>query len=330
MFRKIWQASMISLARSATITRFMQTSRATSFLSDKYVGGVSAAQGVQAAQQLYTQYGIRSSLFYLGEYVDSPELMRENVTEKLNVARALQSSGLDIHISIDPTQIGHSIAPEQARENAVQIADALQLALKQRAEQIDHKSEDAKSGLHGVMFDMEDASVNDATIGLHNQLQDDGYPVALTLQAYLKRTMADMKNQIERGSKVRLVKGAFAAGSDIAYTRRKDIKQNSRSLISLMLSRQAKAAGFYPIIATHDTALHQYTIDEAQKNGWAPGEYEFEMLLGVRTDVARALAKSGERVRLYVPFGRDWWPYAVRRIGENPGNAALLARSLFA
>jgi len=176
---------------------------------------------------------------------------------------------------------------------------------------------------------MEDASLNDPTIAAHNHLQDMGLPVALTLQAYMRRTRGDLAAQITRGSRVRLVKGAFAADSGIAFTKRAEVKANSRLLIGEMLSEQARESGFYPIIATHDTALQEFTIEIARANGWAAGEYEFEMLLGVRQDVAQALAARGEQVRLYVPFGRDWWPHAARRIGENPANAMLLARSLF-
>ncbi len=97
-----------------------------------------------------------------------------------------------------------------------------------------------------------------------------------------------------------------------------------------MFSAEARDAGFYPIVATHDDRLHAFARERADRAGWAAGEYEIEMLLGVRSDVAKALAESGQRVRLYVPFGRDWWPYALRRIGENPGNAWLLARGLAA
>lgn len=125
-----------------------------------------------------------------------------------------------------------------------------------------------------------------------------------------------------------MVKGAFAASAEIAFATQPQIKENSRKLISLMLSLEAKKNGFYPIIATHDTNLHQFAITQARANGWAADEYEFEMLLGVREDVAVALVKKGARVRLYVPFGRNWWPHAVRRIGENPRNAILLVRSL--
>jgi proline dehydrogenase len=178
------------------------------------------------------------------------------------------------------------------------------------------------------MLDMEDSSVVDPTISLHDALNDARLPVAVTLQAYLHRTEADLRSLIRRGARVRLVKGAFAAGGDIAFIGTSAIKTNSRRLIDLMLSREARDAGFYPIVATHDEKLHAHAIEQAQKYGWGPEEYEFEMLLGVRGDLAERLAADGQRVRLYLPFGRDWWPYAMRRIGENPGNAWLLARSL--
>ncbi|MEZ5840149.1 MAG: proline dehydrogenase family protein [Hyphomicrobiales bacterium] len=186
----------------------------------------------------------------------------------------------------------------------------------------------APGGIHCMMIDMEDHTVVDRTIALHDRLAAAGFPVALTLQAYLRRTEADILRLIERPARVRLVKGAFVAGSDIAFTTHAEIKANYRRLVDLMLSGTARASGFYPIIATHDDRLHAYARDVARRNGWPAGTYEFEMLMGVRGDVAEGLSRGGERVRLYVPFGKDWWPYAIRRIGENPRNALLLARSL--
>lgn len=317
--RRGWQNLMIALARSPRVKAFMQDARASSFLRDKYVAGRTAEQGAARARHLLETCGIRSSLFYMGEYVDRLDLVEENVARKIEVAQALRGVG-DIHVSVDPTQIGHHVDPALVRERAQKIADAISDAAAGKAAH--------GSSVDCLMFDMEDASLNDPTIALHDALQDAGYRVALTLQAYLKRTMADMEAQVARGSRVRLVKGAFAASREIAYTRTAEIKENSRRLIDLMLSARARETGFYPIIATHDTRLHDYAIDRARANGWSAGEYEFEMLLGVREDVARDLARRGERVRLYVPFGRDWWPHAVRRIGENPRNAVLLARSL--
>lgn len=315
--KRIWQASMIGLARTNAIKTFMQNSRATSFLRKKYVAGETVTAGAERAVALLEKNGIRSSLFFMGEYVDDPILIAETVQQKHDVAEAIAQRQLDIHISVDPTQIGHVISPQQMRGHAEKLAEKIQ-----------HLSAESK-GIHCLMFDMEDASLNDPTIALHNTLQDQGLPVALTLQAYMRRTMKDMEQQVQRGSRVRLVKGAFAAGPKLAFQGTAEIKHNSRQLIEVMLSKTAKSTGFYPIIATHDTNLHDFAIDVARKNGWSKGEYEFEMLLGVREDVAQNLAHEGERVRLYVPFGRDWWPHAVRRIGENPKNAILLTRSLF-
>ena len=316
MVRNLWQRSMIAAARSPRIKRFMQTSRATSFLADRYVAGKTAADGVARAQALLTEAGIRSSLFYMGEYVDTLERVELNVAQKLAAVAALAPTGLDLHISVDPTQIGHQVDPALVPDRARAIAAAIAAAAAGRP------------GVNALMFDMEDATVTGPTIALHDELQDAGLPVALTLQAYLRRTEADMAAQIARGSRVRLVRGAFAEGPAIAFTRTAEIKDSYRRLLGLMFSPAARERGFYPVVATHDTALQEVAMAEAARNGWPPDGYEFEMLLGVREDVARALAARGQRVRLYVPFGEDWWPHAVRRIGEYPGNAVLLARSL--
>jgi proline dehydrogenase len=315
--RRLWQTIMISLARSPRVKAWAQSSRAGTTLATRYVAGSSVSTGVACATQLLNAKQIRASLFYLGEYVDTAELVAQNLAAKIAVAKALGEAGLDVHVSVDPTQIGHQLDPALARKNAFQIAEAIAAASQGRL------------GSHMLMLDMEDQSVTDATLALHRDLHAAGLPVAVTLQAYLKRSMADMQALVAMGATVRLVKGAFAAGSDVAYTHRPDVKANSRKLIDLMLSKEAKATGFKPIIATHDDAIQDYASARAKENGWTKGvDYEFEMLLGVRSELAESQAAKGERVRLYTPFGSDWWPHAIRRIGENPNNGLLLARSL--
>jgi hypothetical protein len=179
-----------------------------------------------------------------------------------------------------------------------------------------------------LMLDMEDESLVDVTIALHDELRASNLPAALTLQAYLRRTEDDLRAMLAQPCRVRLVKGAFAAGRRVAFQGQAAIKANFRRLTDLMLSGAAREAGFQPSFATHDHELHDYVLARAGAANWRPGEYEFEMLLGVRGDVAEGLARRGERVRLYLPFGHDWWPYAARRIGESPRNLWLLARSL--
>jgi proline dehydrogenase len=316
MFRRVWQSSMIALARSRALRATVQDSHATSGLARRFVAGDSAEAAVALAVELLAQFRIRSSLFYLGEYVDTAERVAENVAAKLKIAAQLGQAGLDVHVSVDPTQIGYSLDAEAARRHAFLIAEAV------------GRHSSGRPGVHVLMLDMEDPSVVDATIALHDAVHAAGLPAALTLQAYLRRTEADLRAQIKRGARVRLVKGAFVTSRAIAFTSRSEIKANSRHLIDLMFSRAARESGFYPIIATHDDQLQAYAQARARAEGWRATDYEFEMLLGVRQTLAENLAQRGVRVRLYLPFGRDWWPYAVRRIGENPRNARLLLRSM--
>jgi len=316
MLRLIWQKSMIGLACHQGVKRVMQDWSATSQLATRYVAGPTPMDAVAAAERLL-QENVRVSMFYLGEYVNTPELVDDNVRNKIEVTRALRNTTLDVHVSVDPTQVGFSIDRTLARENIFRIADEIKIAAGGRP------------GIHCLMLDMEDAGVTSPTIKLHDELWAAGYPVAQTLQAYLKRTVNDMRAKVRQGAKVRLVRGAFAAGPDIAHVSLADIKANYRRLARIMLSREAKENGFYPIFATHDEALHEEIIRYAEEARWEPGTYEFEMLYGARPDVTARLAQRGQRVRLYLPFGEDWWPYAVRRIGESPRTAYLLGKAVF-
>jgi proline dehydrogenase len=153
-------------------------------------------------------------------------------------------------------------------------------------------------------------------------------PVAQTLQAYLRRSADDLEPMIAAGGPVRLVKGAFADPRPHAYQGKTEIDRNYLALARRMLAADAKEKGFRPVFGTHDDALLAEIRRIARSGGWEPGQYEFEMLYGVRTELQRELRTAGEQVRLYLPFGKAWWPYAVRRIGESPRNARLLARAV--
>lgn len=315
MYRQLWQATMIALARSNRCKRVMQGRRSTSGLARRYVAGDDVMSAVRCAKRLKAE-GIDCSAFYLGEYVDTEDKVRENLDAKRAVIEAFAANGLDVHVSVDPTQLGCSIDWDAGCERIERLAD--------------HMSETIQGGAgsHCLMLDMEDSSVTERTIALHDRLTARGRQMALTLQAYLKRSRRDVEVMIEQGATVRLVKGAFVAGPEIAYVSQGEIKENYRSLIDLMLSSKARKSGFSPVFATHDHRLHAYAIECARENGWRQGDYGFEMLYGARDDVARQLAASGEAIRLYLPFGEDWWPYAMRRIGENPRSLFLLLRGL--
>jgi proline dehydrogenase len=318
MLQDAWRSAMISLARSPRARAAMQSHRSASLLHRRFVAGRTASHAARRAREL-AGVRIRSSLYYLGEYVDRPELVERNVAAKLDAVRELSASGLDVDVSVDPTQVGHAVDPALAVANVRRIADAIVAATA---------GERPQGAADRLMLDMEDPGVVAETIVLHDRLAADGLPVALTLQANLRRTRADLAAQIAAGSRVRLVKGAFVVARADAHSGRAAVTRAYADRMAEMLSGNARRAGFAPVIATHDHRLHRHAVALARRNGWRPGQYEFEMLLGVRPDVAAGLAAQGERVRLYVPFGDDWWPYAARRVGEHPRSAVMLARAL--
>ncbi|WP_119303775.1 proline dehydrogenase family protein [Dongia deserti] len=309
---KTWQSWMIGLARSPGLARWMQANRATAALARRFVGGLTVEDGIETAKRLW-QAGFKASLYYLGEYVADPALIAETVRQKKLAVMLLKDARLQVHLSVDPTQIGYGYDDALGERNALEIGRSIQ-----------QSSGDAPV----LMLDMEDAGYVTRTLALRDRLAAEGIPVGQTLQASLKRTVDDVAAIIAGGGSVRLVKGAFADPRPHAFQSRDAIDENYLALARMMLSADAKARGFRPVFGTHDDALIAEIRQVADTGGWESGQYEFEMLYGVRTELQRQLREQGEQVRLYLPFGRDWWPYAVRRVGENPRNAVLLARAL--
>ena len=314
---RIWQQLMIFLARNGVVKNFMQSNEKMSDLSTQFVGGRSAEDAVQNAWQL-NNAGVTCSLFNLGEYVEDQGRIHQTMAELTSAARKLSEKDLDVHISVDPTQIGYQIGPDLCQANALELACEIKTAIK-------HKKESQRSFL---MLDMEDAQVTQSTIDLFYQLDKKDLNTAITLQAYLYRTQTDLLEMIPRGRAVRLVKGAFAESRHIAFTRPGEIDANYLKLSKVMLSKDAARSGFYPIFGTHDDRIIDQIINMARDNGWQQGQYEFEMLYGVRPGYQKQLVHSGESLRLYLPFGTDWWPYAIRRVGESAKNLKFLLRAL--
>ncbi len=314
---RLWQRSMITLARNESLKRFMQSRAALSELATRFVAGSDIAEAAATSLSLRSK-GYRASLYYLGEYVEDMSVIKRSVTELLAITGKLAELKLETHNSVDPTQIGHQVNEEMCRDNARIIAQEIKRVTTGTA---------ATSG-DLLMLDMEDSSVTTATIALYELLRREYLPAAVTLQAYLFRSEEDLKRIVRNGGAVRLVKGAFAENDDIAFTRRSDIDRNCLRLARFMLSEEARSTGFYPAFATHDASVIDEIVKTASRGDWKPTEYEFEMLYGVRRDLQEKLIQSGQRLRLYLPFGRDWWPYAVRRVGESPRNATFLLRAV--
>ena len=315
---RVWQKIMISLARSEDLKNFIQSRKSMSDLATRFVGGKAVEEVIEKSKKLKSG-NINCSLYYLGEYINDQSKINQTVSALKEIMKRLAESNLDIHISVDPTQIGYLINKINCSDNILELACRLK----------DYAASANKSSKNFLMLDMEDSSNIDFTLELYNKLKSESYPAAVTLQSYLYRTGKDLETILQIGGAVRLVKGAFTESKKIAFTSRTFIDNNYLKLAEMMLSDNARTKGFYPIFGTHDDKLIARIIETAKNNGWEKGSYEFELLYGVRTGLQNELMKNGENLRLYLPFGVDWWPYAIRRIGESSKNSKFLFRSLF-
>ncbi len=313
----MWQKLMIYLARNEKIKSFFQSRKKLSQLASKFVGGKDEAEALNKDKSLISE-NVYTSLFYLGEYVSDLKVVDKTMVSLLKISEMLSKSGLDIHISVDPTQVGLLIDKTICFSNLEKLAEKIKENTTDK-----HK----KSNKCFLMIDMEDGSVCEDTITFYNQLIKKDLPIGLTLQAYMHRTEKDLQNTISNGGSVRLVKGAFSENRKIALTSKKAINQAFYNQSKMMLSPEVKTNGFYPIFATHDDQMIDKINRIALENNWAKDEYEFEMLYGVRVDYQKSLVKEGYKLRLYIPYGKDWWAYAIRRVGENPKNIKYLLRN---
>ncbi len=313
-----WQKSMIAVACSKPLRAMGEAVGRKTGLSDQFVSAGDADGHVARALALQAS-GIRISSFYLGEYVEDIGQVRETVDQLSHVMPGLHQAGLDVHVSIDPSQLGYMQDPAILAGNV----DLIAAQIREIAAQAD------SAQTIRLMIDMEDFDMVDDTLALHHRLCDAGVPVAQTLQARLHRTEADLGDMIARGTMVRLVKGAMAPPASVAFTNRDQIDRNYTKLAGMMLSDTAKQSGFFPVFGSHHRELVMNIAKLADQNGWSRDGFEFEMLYGVNQPLQRELVEAGYRLRLYAPFGQDWWAYAWRRVGENPRNLGLLMKSGF-
>jgi proline dehydrogenase len=298
-----WQRLMINAATSPWMKRAMTTAGDLLRVGHRFAGRSSVPEAVAVAGELCAR-GLRVSLFHLGEYARDAATVEDTVQQTMAAARVLGEAGLDAHVSIDPTSLGFLLDEKLGRDNACRIGEAVLAA--------------GGGELDCLMLDMEDYSMLERTLALERELARNGIPVGVTLQAYLHRTGADLASIVRRAGYVLLVKGAFAEREPLAWEQRSAIDANYLALAGTMLAKEVRDTEFYPAFGTHDERLIRAIQSLARRNKWVPGSYEFEFLYGVRPKLARALVAEGECVRLYLPFGTDWWPYVARRIGENP------------
>ncbi len=279
--------------------------------SKKYIAGETLDEALLATKQL-NEKGIMTTIDLLGEFITNLEQAHENKLGYLNIIRTLCQSGANANFSLKPTSFGMLLDQETCYQNVREIIAC------------------AASFNSFVRIDMEDSKCVDMEIELYNRLREE-FPlsVGLVLQAYLKRTDADIDKLLtthtaEKPINFRLCKGIYIESPEIAFKDRQIINDNYLHCLETLLSK-----GVYVGIATHDRNLVTGALSIIKKYQLSTDQYEFQMLYGVTPELRQELVKEGHRLRVYVPYGKDWFGYSTRRLKENPQIASHIIKSIF-
>jgi proline dehydrogenase len=300
---------LLMLARSDQVKNFVTAMPVSSGIVSRYVPGESTADAVRATGGL-VQDGLQVTLDFLGEDTLDREQADVTVAAYLDVLRALSDAGLarSAEVSVKLSAIGQALPGEGAKvaiENARTICHA------------------ARNAGTTVTLDMEDHTTTDSTLGTLRELRQDFPETGAVVQAYLRRTEADCRDLAYEGSRVRLCKGAYNEPESVAFVDRHEVDRSYVRCLKVLMAGQG-----YPMVATHDPRMVDIAGALANRNGRAQGTYEYQMLFGIRPDEQHRLADAGEKVRVYVPYGSQWYGYLMRRLAERPSNLSFFLRSL--
>jgi proline dehydrogenase len=275
-------------------------------VAKRYIAGTTLPDGVRTVQSL-NGAGMMSTMDLLGEDITEARETDDVKQNILKILEAIREYSLDSNVSLKPTQLGLTIDPELAYRNIRAIL------------------EQAKADSNFVRIDMEDASTTDATLGLYRRLRSDGWTnMGVVIQACLHRSEEDVRKLVAEGANIRLCKGIYNESPSIAYKGRKEIQENYLRLLRIILE-----GGSYAGIATHDDVLLDGARALTASLGLKRHQYEYQMLLGVREGRRTEIVRSGERLRVYVPYGEQWYAYSTRRLKENPQMAWYITKAIF-
>jgi proline dehydrogenase len=293
------------LSRQRNLRRWVETSPLAQRLSSRFVAGERLEDALGVGQRINSE-GITLTLDHLGESVTSLAEASQARDVYLRALEEIHSSGVKGNVSLKLTQFGLDLSPDACRANVARLVE--------RA---------AALGTF-VRIDMESSEYTDRTLDLVEELHAQFPCVGTVIQSYLYRSQKDIKRLCSRRIRVRLCKGAYLEPAGVAFPSKADVDRNYIELMKLLLDE-----GEYPAIATHDERMITATKAYAAQAGIARDRFEFQMLYGIRRDLQRRLVAEGYRLRLYVPFGKAWYPYLMRRLAERPANVFFLARHFF-
>ena len=300
------RTAILLAARNSGVERLIAHSQLARTVVARYIAGDDVIDAVRVSRQLIAE-GLAVTLDQLGED-STDEATAEAVTKAYCVLiDALSSAELTppAEVSVKLSALGQRLDPELAVENAKTICQA------------------AAAAGTAVTLDMEDHTTTDLTLDALATLRRDHPTTGAVLQAYLRRTESDCRELATAGSRVRLCKGAYAEPESVGFERALDVDRSYVRCLNVLM-----AGDGYPMLATHDPRLVAIGEERARWYDRTPDTFEFQMLHGVRPDEQLRLARDGYRVRIYLPYGRDWYRYLVRRLAERPAYLALFARSL--
>jgi proline dehydrogenase len=300
---------LLMLSRSDKVKNVVTAMPVSNGIVARYVAGETTDDAVRAAGGL-VEAGLHATLDFLGEDTLDRDQADATVKAYVDVLHALAGRGLarNAEVSVKLSAVGQAlpdIGEKVALENARSICHA------------------ARNAGTSVTLDMEDHTTTDSTLEILRELRKEFPETGAVLQAYLHRTEADCHDLAYEGSRVRLCKGAYSESETVAYGDKHEVdKSYVRCLKVLMAGRG------YPMVASHDPRIIDIAGALATRNGRSQGSYEFQMLYGIRPDEQRRLAEAGEKVRVYVPYGQEWYGYLMRRLAERPSNVTFFLRSL--
>lgn len=300
---------ILLLARSEGVKKLVSTMPVSSSIVTGYVPGETTDDAVAATSDLVDD-GLRVTLDYLGEDTTDAAQADATVAAYKELLADLAAKGLAAHaeVSVKLSAIGQFL-PDNGHKVALENARDICRA--------------ARNAGTTVTLDMEDHTTTDSTLSILRELRKDFPETGAVLQAMLRRTEADCRALAYEGSRVRLCKGAYMEPEQVAFQDRVDVDKSYVRCLKVLLSGQG-----YPMIATHDPRMVQIASSLASRFGRRPGTYEFQMLYGIRPEEQKRLAAAGETVRVYIPYGTEWYGYLMRRLAEKPQNLTFFVRSL--
>jgi proline dehydrogenase len=303
------RSTFIALSTNKPLRLFSENSSIGRKLSGRFVAGMSIEQAVIAAETL-SDHGIASTLDSLGENVYTPEEAQKSADTYHQMLDAIDRRKIrDANVSLKLTQMGMDIDPK--------LAEKIVFDLTAHAAAIDSF----------VRVDMEGSPYTQATIDLVSRVHAaPGHQgrVGTVIQSYLYRSEDDIKKLVAQGIRIRLCKGAYKEPAGIAFPEKKDVDANYVKLMKKLIT-----SGIYHGLATHDETIIGQAKHFVESNSLSKNSFEFQMLYGIRRDLQEQLVKEGYRMRVYIPFGPEWYPYFMRRLAERPANALFIAKQFF-